>query len=100
VTYCAQSSKLTCIPIPNDGRRISRTPIDRVFAVGANAAVVANHSVPLTDDESTLIMPNYDQMLPEDGPRDTMVSSLRLKFSTRNELVRKISSFSFGCFQY
>ena len=41
-----------------------------------NAAVVANHSVHLLDDESTLIMPNYDQILLEDGPRDTMVSSL------------------------
>jgi hypothetical protein len=67
---------------------LSRTPTDRVFAVGANTDVVANYSVPL-------IMPNYDQILPDDGPRDTMVSSLCLKFSTHNELVREISSFSF-----
>jgi hypothetical protein len=46
-----------------------------------------------------MILPNYDQILPDDGLRDTMVSSLRLKFSTHNELVREISSFSLGCFR-
>jgi hypothetical protein len=38
------------------------------FTVGGNAAVVAINSVPLINDESSLIMPNHDEMLPEDDP--------------------------------
>jgi hypothetical protein len=38
-----------------------------------------------------LIMPNHDEMLPEDDPWDTVISSLRLKFATRN--IRKMEIF-------
>jgi hypothetical protein len=53
------------------------------------------------DNETTLNQPNYDETLADPCPRypKTFYRFIRLKLSTRNELVCKIETFSTGCFR-
>ena len=74
------------------------------MAVGKDAAVVPDHSVPLPQivlersfyNENTLNKLNYDVACVDECPSSTKTFSrfLRLKFSTAHELICKIQSFS------